>query len=72
MILLFVYKAVGEKLNLPFFETSAKTGANVEAVFRALVGQILELPYILAAKNEINAIELEVPTVHRDSGSCNC
>ncbi|CAG7702452.1 unnamed protein product [Allacma fusca] len=42
-------KAVADKNNFPFFETSAKLSDNVEATFRALTAKILENEWIMSA-----------------------
>jgi Ras-related protein Rab-1A len=65
----FVGEAVAEKLKLPFCETSAKDGSNVEAVFRTLVARILEAPYL--AKSETNVVELEVGSAPEHK-KCSC
>ncbi|KAI8334198.1 ras family-domain-containing protein [Chlamydoabsidia padenii] len=68
-------KAYAEEADLLFFETSAKSGLNVDAVFAAIAEKI-PLEYIMSNRNGgrpsgSNRVELSQPST-KTSGSCAC
>ena len=58
-------------LGFEYYETSAKTGENVNDTIRSLVGEVLKKK-IGKNKKEVNVIEIPQPQDSKKEGNCSC